>query len=221
MTDTAARIRVGDIDQLLDRVRAVADDMRRNALGDRHDLPVDDQNPVVPAGDVALDHDRCPSRLSPLATWKELAHLAHRLQIDADAAAMVAVQRLDHDRIADPVRRADGVIHIADDLAARNGDSDLVEELVGQLLVRGDVDRDVRRSRGDGRPDALLMDAMSELNQRSAGIEPDHRNVAPLGLGDDRAGRGSVGQPLGDSDDVLFEFGLIIEIRLGCRRSGG
>ena len=57
VADAAARVEVRDIDELADGVLAVADDARRDALGDRGDLAADDQAAVVVAGDVRLDDD--------------------------------------------------------------------------------------------------------------------------------------------------------------------
>ena len=65
MADAAARIGVGDVDQFLDGVLAVADDMRWNPLGHRHDLVVDDQNPVVLAGDETFDLDNARRGFRP------------------------------------------------------------------------------------------------------------------------------------------------------------
>ena len=45
------------LDQLADRVLAVARDAGRHALGDRRELAADDEHAVVVAGDVALDDD--------------------------------------------------------------------------------------------------------------------------------------------------------------------
>ena len=57
MADAAARIRVGDLDELADGLLAVADDAGRDALGDRRDLAADHEAAVVVAGDVALDDE--------------------------------------------------------------------------------------------------------------------------------------------------------------------
>ncbi len=48
---------VRDVDELADRVLAVAGDRRRDALGDRRDLAADHEAAVVVAGDVGLDDD--------------------------------------------------------------------------------------------------------------------------------------------------------------------
>src|SRR5207253_453502 len=48
---------------------------------------------------------------------------------------------------------------------------------------------------------------------RSARIEPEDRDSTPLGFGDDGAGRGTIGEPLGDPDHIVFDFPDEIEIR--------
>ena len=83
VADAAPGIGVGDLDQLGDGVRAVADDVRRHPLGDRDDLIVDDEDAVVLAGDEASRRRSVPARLSRFATGKSLAHLVFVLQIDA------------------------------------------------------------------------------------------------------------------------------------------
>ena len=55
---------------------------------------------------------------------------------------------------------------------------------------------------------------MAELDERAAGIEAQHGDAAPLRLGDDGAGGGTVGQALGDADDLLFQFAHEVELRL-------
>ena len=53
VADAATRIGIGDLDQLGDGVRAIADDVGRHPLGNGDDLVVDDQDAVVLAGDEA------------------------------------------------------------------------------------------------------------------------------------------------------------------------
>ena len=104
VADAAARIGVGDVDELPDGVGAVADDVRRDPLGDRDHVTADDQEPVVAADEVALHHD-------PAAAGLALGHgerPGDRLlvaQVEDHAAAVVAVQRLDDDGEADALAR--------------------------------------------------------------------------------------------------------------------
>src|SRR5690606_34937565 len=64
-------------------------------------------------------------------------------QVDEDATAMIPVERLDHHRISQPLRRGDGLVRGPHHLGTRNRDADLVHEPVCQLLVARDVDVDV------------------------------------------------------------------------------
>ena len=57
VADAAPRILVHFLHQLLDGVHAVAHHVARHPLGDRDQLAVDHQHPVVVAGDEALDDD--------------------------------------------------------------------------------------------------------------------------------------------------------------------
>ena len=218
VADAAAGILVGDLDQLGDGVRAVADDVSRHPLGDGDDLIVDDQDAIVLAGDEGLDDDVAAAALAARAIGIGLAHLRFVGEIDHHAAAMIAVERLQHDRVAEAAGGVDRLVDGADDGGARHGDADLVQQAVGQLLVAGDVDRDVGRLAGDGGPDPLLVGAVAELDERAAGIEAQDGDAAPLRLGDDGAGRGAVGESLGDPDDLLFQLARRSRSPARCRR---
>ena len=126
---------------------------------------------------------------------------------------MVAVERLDHARKAEPPRRGDRRLLAVDDLGARDGQPGRVEEPVGQALVRGDVDADRRGQRGHRRPDALLVDAVAELDQRVA-VEPDERDVAADRLVDQRLGGRPERLPLGEPDEALH-LGREVEEDIG------
>ena len=54
---TAARVLVDDVDQLLNRVQAVTDDVRRLAPRGRDQFAADDEQPIIATGDVFLDDD--------------------------------------------------------------------------------------------------------------------------------------------------------------------
>ena len=72
----------------------------RHALGDRRDLAADDQAAVVVAGDERLDDEVAGAALAA-APVERRADVVFRAQIELDAAAMVAVERLDDAREAD------------------------------------------------------------------------------------------------------------------------
>ena len=53
---------------------------------------------------------------------------------------------------------------------------------IGELLVAGDFDRDIRRLGSHRGPNALLELAMSQLHKGSARIKPQRRNTASHGF---------------------------------------
>ena len=200
VADAAARVGVRDVDELADGVLAVADDAGRDALGDRGDLAADHEAAVVVARDVALDDEVAAAALAAGALEGGADGLLGP-EVEVDAAAVVAVERLDDAREADPERGLDGRVLGVDDLALRDGQAGRVEEPVRQALVARDVDGDPRRLRGHRRPDPLLVDALAELDERVA-VEPDVRDVARGGLVEDRLRRRPEGRPLGEPDEA-------------------
>jgi hypothetical protein len=94
---------------------------------------------------------------------------------------------------------------------ARHGQAEVAEDAVGLLLVGRDLDRDVPRLRGDGRPDALLVAAVAELHERLV-VEADPRDVAPLGGADQRARRRAELPALGEGDQLVERL-LEVEAR--------
>ena len=108
----------------------------RSATAD--DLIVDDEDAVVLAGDERL-HDDVAGTALALAAGKASLHGGFIGEIDHHAAAVIAVQRLQHDRVADAPRDVDGLVGGADDLRAARG-CRRAEQPRGQLLVAGDVD---------------------------------------------------------------------------------
>ena len=208
-------IAVGDVDQLADGVLAVAGHRRRDALGDGRDLAADDQAAVVVAGDVRLDDDVARPALGQRAVERGPDGLL-RAQVEVDAPAVVAVERLDHAREAEPLGRGHRAVLGVDDVGARDRQPGRVEQPVGQALVRRDVDADGRGQRGHRRPDPLLVDAVPELDERVA-VEPDERDVAADRLVDERLGRRPERLPLGEPDEPL-ELGREVEEDLGVVR---
>jgi hypothetical protein len=89
MPAPAARVLVHLVDQLLDRVDAVADDMGGHALGNRDQLAVDHQDAVVIALEELLDDDVAALGLAQRFVEAE-AELLLRLDADGDAAAVIA-----------------------------------------------------------------------------------------------------------------------------------
>src|SRR5918995_2243767 len=186
--NAAPGIGIGDIDQFADGQYAVAHYMSRNPLRHRDHTFVDDENAIVLPGEVSLDHD------PPVPTFtrggSEVgAHLRFVPEVEADATAMIPVEWLQHDRVADPRRGRDGLFDAAGDLAAWRGNADALQQAVCQILVAGDGVGDVGRHRGDRRPDPLLVAAVTELNERATGMKTEDRDAATLRR-DDRRSRG-------------------------------
>ena len=201
VADAATRIAVGDVDQLADRVLAVAGHRRGDALGDGRDLAADDQAAIVVARDVALDHDVARPALGQRAVERGADGLL-RAQVEVDAPAVVAVERLDHARVAEPLGHRHRAVLGVDDVRPRDRQPGRVEQPVGEALVRRDVDADGRGQRGHRRPDPLLVDAVAELDERVA-VEPDERDVAADRLVDERLRRRPERLPLGEPDEPL------------------
>jgi hypothetical protein len=143
VADAATRILVHLLDQLLDRVHAVADDMGGDALGDRDQLAVDHQDAVVVALEELLDDDVAALGLAQRLVEAE-AELLFRSDADRDAAAVIAVERLGDERVAQPARLPHRLLGRAHDDAARHRDAVVVEQLLGLILVARDIDRDQR-----------------------------------------------------------------------------
>ena len=207
MTDAAAGVAVRGIDELAHGVRAVADDVGGHALGHRDHRAADHQDAVVAARHHALDDDRAASALLQRPAERS-AHRPHRGEIEAHTPAVVAVERLHHDREPDARGGRDRVIGAADDLAGRHRQPRRGEQLAGELLVACDVDRERRGERGHRGPDALLVPALAELHETLV-VQPDEGHVAARGLVEDRLGRGPERTALGEQDQALE---LLLEV---------
>ena len=208
VADAAPRVRVRRVDELADGVLAVAGHGGRHALRDRGQLAADDEDAIVVAGDVGLDHEVAGAALAGGDRERGPDGLLGA-QVELDTAPVVAVERLDHAREADPAGRGDRPILRVDHLGTRHGQARRVEEPVRQALVRRDVDGDGRRPRGHRGPDALLMDALAELDEGVA-VEPDVRDVAARGLVDERLRGRPERLPLRQPDEPL-ELGQEVE----------
>ena len=187
-----------------DRVlRRRAIDTRRHALRDRHHPPADDQHPVVVAGDVRLDHD-VPAAALGARDANARRTSSSDAQVEPDAAAVVAVERLDHDRDSrscvrprDRRRPRRGTVSERGTGSPAAPSSWLVSALSDAMSTAMR-----RRARGHRRADALLVDALAELHQAVA-VEPDPRDVARDRLVDDRLRRGPERRALRDADEAL------------------
>ena len=130
---------------------------------------------------------------------------------------MVAVERLQHARVADAARGGHRRLLVLDHLGLRDRQAGRVEQPVREALVRRDIDRDRRRPRGHRRADPLLVDAVAELDERMA-VEPDERDVAAHRLVDQRLRRRPERPPFGERDQLLELDGEVEQVgRVGRR----
>ena len=200
---TAARVAVDDLDQVFDRVLAVPHDMTRYPFGNSDQLPVHHQHPVIVSPDEALD-DHAAAVL--LRHRERGANLRGIGQVDRDPAPVVGVVRLHHDRVADLGGGPNRIFFPSDERLLGYRQSQPSEDLVGLLLVGGQLDGDVRSAAGDRRLNSLLILAVSELDQ-TLRIEPDPGNPAFLGGVDQRGSAGSQIPSLSKLDEGL-QLGL-------------
>jgi len=203
VADAAAGILVGGLDQLRHRVRAVAGHVAGDALRRRHHLAVDHQDAVVVPWLEALDDHHRGELIGGL---ERRPHLLGGGEVDRHPLAVVAVERLDDHRIAQPLGGGHGVLRPAHPLLLRHRQPEVAEDLVGQPLVGSDVDGGVTCLAGHRRLDAALVLAVAELHQRAV-VQADPRHVAVLGGAHQRPGRGAESAALGDAHQVL-ELGL-------------
>ncbi len=116
VADAAPWIGVRALDQLGQRVLAVALDVRGNTLRDRAQDAVDDEASIVVADQVRLHHHRAAPALG--ACGSEAG--THRLlvvEVEHDATPVVAVERLDRHGQADARGRRHRGILVADQLS--------------------------------------------------------------------------------------------------------
>src|SRR5215212_3952486 len=130
----SARVPVHLGDELADSADAVAGDLGRNALGDRHHLAADDEDSMVVALEELLDDDVAALGLS-LSLPEAEAQLLLVQDADRDSAAVIAVERLGDERIAKPLRSAHRLLDVANDDSAWHRHAAFVEQLLGHVLV--------------------------------------------------------------------------------------
>ncbi len=129
--------RIRDVDQFLNGVLAIADHVGRNPLGNGHDLPVDNQNPIVLAGDVALDNGLFRPALVLGIGYRTCELRRRSLRLMQTPAAMIAVERFDYHWISDSDSpRARRLRHSAPPGSAGTGMPTSCRSFVGQFLVR-------------------------------------------------------------------------------------
>ena len=129
------------------------------------------------------------ARPCSLRLFKGHGHILGSADADGDTAAVVAAQRFDHYRIADALGRPDRIRGFVDQSLLRHRQTQITQQRVGLLLVRGQIDRDVARVTGRRRLDPPLVLAVTKLHQAVA-VEPDPRHAAFFRRLHQRAGAG-------------------------------
>ncbi len=115
-----------------------------------------------------------PRRDSSFGDGEGGAHVIVIHQIEPDAASMVAVERLEHDREADAPGRLHGAGLGAAGLLLRHRQAGRAEQFDRHVLIGGQVDGQGAGLGGHRGADALGIDALTELDQ-GRGVEPDDR----------------------------------------------
>jgi hypothetical protein len=205
VADAAARILVHDLDQVDDVLDAVADHVTRRAARGRDEFAVYDQQAVVIAFEVRLDDHR-PGLF--LRDAESLHDFVFRRELDRNATAVIAVVRLGDHGVADAPRGAGCLAFGLHQFLLRHGQAQCREDLVGFFLVAREFDRDVRRAAGDGRLDALLVAAVSELHQRLV-IQAQPGDVAGFGRTHERRRRRSQRAALREANEFVARFGPV------------
>ena len=125
---------------------------------------------------------------------------------------MVAVKRLEDDRVADAGGDRRGLIGRPDGFAFRHRQPGGGEQRRGQLLVPRDVDAQCRGAGGHGGADPLLVLALAELDKGLI-VEPDVGDVPSGRLVENRLGRGAESR-LVSQQHQAFELGDEVEGRI-------
>ena len=179
-----------------------------HALSDGGELAADHQHAVVVARNEGLD-DHVAVAALVVGRLEGAPDIVLVAQVERDAAAVVAVERLDD--APDSRSRAAASTAPSSERTTRDlgtgSPAELSSELV-TLLSEAMSTRDRTGARGHRRADALLVDALAELDEARA-AESDPRDVARDGLVDDRLRRRPEGAPLGEADQVLELLGEV------------
>ncbi len=204
----APRVAVLDGDELGDGVLTVAGHGGRLAPGRRHEPPVHDEHAVVVARVALLDDDLVADLLG---ARERLAQVGLVGDVGGDALAVVAVVRLDHDRVAEPLGVLDRRLELADDRPLGHGDAGVLQHVLGEPLVAGRLHADHARPRGDGGLDAALVLALAELHEVVV-VQAEDGDAAALRLLDDGRRRRAevvVGADVLELADDVLEVELV------------
>ena len=177
MADPAPGILIGHLHQLRDGVLPVPHHVTWHALGRGHQLAIHDEESVIEPGDETL-HQHGAAVLAGVVEGHSHARFVH--QLDGYAAAMVGVEWLEDNRIADAGGGLHGLPFAVDHALARDGQPQVAEQGVGLLLVRCDLHADMARLAGDRGLDATAKSAVTKLDQAVA-VQAQPGNIPLLG----------------------------------------
>ena len=163
MSDATSWILIRDVDQLADRVLAIARDVCRHTLRDRDHLAADDEHAVIASFRELLDDNAL--RVGGGAV-PGFAHGRFVGESRRDAAAVTQVERLEDDGEADFLREPDGFVGGRRDMTVGDGEADRLEHALRIVLVLRDLDGDGARVVRERRLDAPEIAAESELDER-------------------------------------------------------
>jgi len=162
MADTAAWIRVHDVNELRNRVLAVTHDVSGGSASRRYQFAVHyEQAMVIPLEERLHDHG---ARMLP-CDQKTLRDFLIRGEPDGDSATVVTVVRFGHYRETDATRGSDGRGLCLYELLDWHRQPESGEDFVGFLLVAGQLHGNMGRSTGDRRLDTLLVFSVAELDE--------------------------------------------------------
>ena len=136
VSDPPPGVGVDPVDQCGDITNPVPRHPGRGELGGGGDPAPDYQDAVVTAGDVSLDQDPPAAGPGRAAGGDDLLDGG---QPDEDVAPVVAGHRLDHDGRAEVGDGIHGLLGAVHDVPLGHGNAVRSEQLLGNLLVGGNV----------------------------------------------------------------------------------
>ena len=170
--NAAPRIGIHNGDELANSVNAVTHHLAGLAPGHRHQLTVHHQHAMIMTGDVAL-HNHVARVL--LSAQKAGPHFICSAERNGHTAAVIAVVRLGDHGISNALGRGYGAVGGLHQTLLGHRQTQAREYAVGLFLVRREFNRDVRCTPGNRGLNALLIAAVSKLNETLV-VQPQPRN---------------------------------------------
>lgn len=143
-------------------------------------------------------------------------HLFDSCEAYIDATPVIAVDRFGHDGKAKRSGSFDSFFLAGDDHAAGNGEPGLVQQRLRQLLVAGDLGRDLGSMARTTCPYSLYVFAVAKLH-KAAAVHPPPGDATRLGLPHQRGSGGAESAFLAQGAQVCDGF---CEIEMVERRRG-